>query len=164
MAGLISVQNVGGIIQHQPLNSDEMELKGIELEIEKQFGKSWKAIANLSFLDAIDKTNNEDVINSSEVIGNIVLEGKVSNNLLGVINYRHVGDRKRSNKDTRDNLKGYDTLDLTISYLNLGVNGLTLRAGVKNIFDADVYAPDVQYQDDLPRAGQIWWTQISKKF
>jgi len=164
MDNLIAVQNVGGLIQHQPVNSDVIELKGIELEFEKQLGESWKTMANLSFLDAQDMTNQEDVLNSSEIIANIVLEGKISNKLLTVFNYRHVDDRKRSNSDTRDDLKGYDTLDLTISYLNLGFKGLTIRAGVKNIFDAEIIAPDTRYQDDLPRAGRTWWTQISKEF
>jgi|GEM_PF-242664 len=164
MEGLIAVQNVGGVIQHQPLNGDEIELKGIELEIEKRLGKNWKTTANLSFLDAKDKTHHEDVVDSSEFIGNIVLEGKLSDNLLAVFNYRHIGDRKRTNSDTRDDLKGYDTLDLTISYLNLGVKGLTFRTGVKNIFDAEVSVPSSQYPDDLPRAGRTWWVQVSKKF
>lgn len=164
MKGLITVHNVGGPIQHQPLNGDKMELKGLELEIEKQFGERWKVMANLSFLDAEDKTNHEDVVDSTELIGNIVLEGRVADNLLAVINYRHVGERKRSSTDTRDDLNGYDTVDLTVSRFKLGLKGATLRAGLKNIFDAEVKAPSTVYQDDLLRPGRTWWLQLSYDF
>jgi outer membrane receptor for ferrienterochelin and colicins len=164
MEDLIVIWRGAGVEEHRPINSDEVDLKGGEIEIEKQFGKRWKTMANLSFLDAKDKTNHQDVVNSTELIGNIVIEGKIADNLLAVINYRHVGDRKRGSDDTRDDLDGYDTVDLTANCFNLGLKGLTFRIGVKNIFDADVKAPSNFYQDDLPRPGRTWWTQVSYDF
>jgi outer membrane receptor for ferrienterochelin and colicins len=161
MVGLITVQHNGGAGLDLPLNSNEKKLKGIELEIEKQIGKAWKSMANLSFLDAADITNHQDVKNSTELIGNLILEGKIANNLIAVINYRHVGERKRVSYDTRNDLGGYDTIDLTFNRFNLGQKGLTLRAGLKNILGEEVKAPSDEYINDLPRPGTIWWFQVS---
>ena len=164
MEGLIAIQATGAMDQHELVNSDEVEVKGVELEIEKKLGERWKVMANLSLLDAEDKTNHQDVLESTELIGNLILEGRVTDNLLAVINYRHIGDRKRRSTDTRDDLEGYDTVDLTLNCFNLGFKGLTFRAGVKNIFDEEVKAPADEYLDDLPRPGRTWWTQISYNF
>ncbi len=83
---------------------------------------------------------------------------------MAVINYRHVGERKRSNTDTRDDMKAYNTVGFTLSRFNLRLKGLTVRLGVKNLFDEEVKAPDTNYIDDLPRPGRTWWTQISYEF
>ncbi len=149
---------------HQPENSDEIKLKGAEVEIEKKLGERFKTTANLSYLDAEDKTNDQDVANSTDLIGNLTLEARITDNLLAAVSYRHLDERKRSKTDTRDDLDGYDTVDLAVSHFNLGAKGLTVRAGVKNIFDEDIKAPNENYQDDLPRPGRTWWTQVSREF
>lgn len=45
--------------------------------------------------------------------------------------FLHVGDRYTSDGQ----LEGYDTIDLTVSRMDLWKDGVTLRTGVKNIFN-----------------------------
>jgi outer membrane receptor for ferrienterochelin and colicin len=74
----------------------------------------------------------------------------------------HVGDRY--SPDGR--IEGYDTVDLTVSRLDLWKNGVTLRAGVKNILDDKIV-----YTTKLPAGlhqaefnGRTWWLQLSYDF
>ena len=88
---------------------------------------------------------------------------------------RYVGERQRGPQDPRSNMDDYFTVDATGTIFNLWITGLTLRAGLKNIFDADVRDPDIttfdftgnvvpSYTEDLPRPGRRWWTGLSYDF
>ncbi len=66
-------------------------------------------------------------------------------------------------------------VDITTSLFNLGLRGLTLRAGIKNLFDEDVRYPSYLTLDlngepipvhdgDLRRPGREWWMQLSYGF
>jgi iron complex outermembrane receptor protein len=67
--------------------------------------------------------------------------------------------------------------DLTVSVSNFVKSGLTVRAGVKNIFDEEIVypAPMVNfaasappllpaYEDDYPRPGREFWLQADIRF
>lgn len=89
--------------------------------------------------------------------------------------YRYVGDRNRDPLVARDDLNEYNTVAITGSVFNLELHGLTLRDGIKNLFDEDVrYSaplgsdllgnPILTYPEDYPRPGRRWWMQLSYKF
>jgi len=89
--------------------------------------------------------------------------------------YRYVGERSRQAGDSRDSLPGYSLFDVTLSKANLFADGLTLRAGVKNLFDEKVVypaflvrAPDggtrPAYADDYPQTGREFVLQLSWQF
>jgi outer membrane receptor for ferrienterochelin and colicins len=91
------------------------------------------------------------------------------------LQYRYVGERNRASQDPRDDLKGYQTVDITGSIFNLYFKGLTLRAGITNLFDEDVRTPSPlasdlagnpipSYPGDYPHSGREWWTKLSFSF
>jgi outer membrane receptor for ferrienterochelin and colicins len=82
------------------------------------------------------------------------------------LRFRHVGERNRPKSDPRPSLSGYDTVNFSAGVENLLRDGLTLRAGVKNLFDEDVRVPSSYpgYIDDYPMPGREWWIQVSYTF
>jgi iron complex outermembrane receptor protein len=82
------------------------------------------------------------------------------------LQYRYIGEQNRSPADPRDNLGASHAVDLTANLFNLWARGLTFRAGVKNLFDADVRyaAPANTYPDDYPMPGRRWWVQLSYEY
>ncbi len=88
-----------------------------------------------------------------------------------------MGEHERQPLDDRDALAGYDTVDFNAGVTDLGLRGLTLRAGVRNIFNDDVRYPVLldldQYDPTSPRPGypedytrpdRSWWMQLSYTF
>jgi iron complex outermembrane receptor protein len=159
-------EDVSNPHDRRPKNIGEILLQGVELELEKEVSQNWKVAANLSYVDAQDETNDAKIGNSAGLLVNLTVKGRVMDDLLVSARYLHVGERNRAFNDDRDKLEGYDTIDLTISRFNLLMEGLTLRAGVKNVFDAEVKASSMggTYIEDLPRPGSTWWAQVSKNF
>jgi len=82
------------------------------------------------------------------------------------LNHRYVDNRSRGRKDPRESLDSYDTLNLTVSKNNLFYKGMTLRCGVKNLFDADIRYPAnySEYKEDYPQTGREWWIRVSYDF
>ncbi len=145
-------------------NNGKGHLAGAELELERQLFSDWKVVGNLSYVDAYDDVNDDEIGGGASWLGNLVVKGEVINDLLLALRYRHVGERGREHLDDRGALEGYDTVDLTLSRYNLLVKGLTVRAGAKNIFNEGVKAPSYPdtYEKDLPRTGRSWWLLVSK--
>jgi outer membrane receptor for ferrienterochelin and colicin len=81
-----------------------------------------------------------------------------------------VGERSRETGDARATLGGYRVTDISARLFNVAsTRGLTLRAGVRNVFDQDVRYPAVSmqqgiYPDDYPRGTRQWWTLLSYSF
>jgi len=65
-------------------------------------------------------------------------------------------------------------VDLTVSSSNVVIGGVTLRAGVKNVFDEEIKYPSPMvnfagsllpaYEDDYPRPGREYWLQADVRF
>jgi iron complex outermembrane receptor protein len=86
--------------------------------------------------------------------------------------YRYIGDRARQSGDDREELEGYGLCDITLSKENFLVDGITVRAGVKNLFDEKVVYPSFlvkapegntrpAYGDDYPQTGREFVIQLS---
>ncbi len=146
-------------------NSGELHTGGAEAEVEYQLTDDYLVSGNLSYADAYDEANTNEVGGGANWHGNLMLRGKLTENTLLGLRYRFVGERNRTFDDTRDELEGYDTVDATLSRYNLLVKGLTLRAGLINAFDENIKAPAFKdtYEKDLPRAGRQWRLQLSKE-
>jgi outer membrane receptor protein involved in Fe transport len=108
-------------------------------------------------------------------MGNMGLIYKIMANLNFNAQYRYIGGRARQEGDSRDDLQGYSLFDITLSKANLFAEGITLRAGIKNLFDEKVVypsflvrAPDgntrAAYQDDYPQTGREFVVQLSWQF
>ncbi|MDM8550005.1 TonB-dependent receptor [Desulfobacterales bacterium HSG2] len=155
-------------------NSGKAKLQGIELEFEHGW-ESLKLRGNLSYTDSKNLDTGNDIAGSVKWLANLGVIWQPISNLALAAQFRYVGDRNREHQDNRDNLDGYKTLDLTGSVFNLGINGMTLRGGIRNLFDEDIRYPAMlttdflgnsfpTYSEDYPRPGRQWWIQLSYTF
>ena len=147
-------------------NSGGARLTGGELEWEQSLLPSLKLDGNISYADTDVKDTGDPVPKTANLLANIGLSYEVFNNLFINTQYRYVGRRNREPQDTRSKLDAFHTVDVTVSLFNLFKDGLTLRAGIKNILDGDVRyaAPMNTYSEDYPQSSQLWWTELSNEF
>ncbi len=141
--------------------------RGLELETNWRIIDTLTVNANLSYIDTEDELTGSDFKNSPSWLSNAGLIWQPKTDCTAALNYRHVDKRNRGAKDPRlESLDGYDTLNLTLSRKNLYYKGLTLRSGVKNLFDADIRYPANygEYKEDYPQTGREWWVQVSYEF
>ena len=158
-------------------NSGEGRLTGVELELERQIGNCLKLDANLSYVHTKDRDSSEQVgALAAEWLANAGVIYQPLSNLTFALQYRYVGERGREAQDPRNDLDDYHTVDLTGTLCNLWLKGLTLKAGVKNLFDEDVRYPalldpydisenpSLTYPEDLPRPGRRYWMGLTYEF
>jgi len=133
--------------------------RGVEFEYLRPLGSRFKLDGNLTWVHAEFDGTGERLPGAAELLGNVSLiyqpvkEYSVSGRLY------YVGERAREVLDARNSLDGYTTLDLTVSAFLLEERRLTVRGGVKNLFDAEVVyaAPVSTYPNDYPRPGRELW-------
>ncbi len=147
-------------------NSGRADLRGAGLEFEQRFLELFKLDANLSYADSRFDGTDGELPGAANWLSNLGLYYEPASEVLLNLQYRYVGERSRETTDTRSELDAYHTFDLTGNLFNLWSKGLTLRAGVKNLFNEDVRYPARvnSYPDDYPRPGRSWWTHLSYDF
>lgn len=147
-------------------NTSRAESRGVELEWEQQVGKALKWGANLSYAYARDtRTVNQaeqTPPGKSKWLANLSFISRLRRNVLFASHLYHVGDRATETGP----VDGYDSLDLSLSFLHAGAKGLTLRGTVKNVLN-----DRVRYLLNLPTGtsvnvydGRIWGVQAGYKF
>ncbi len=115
-------------------NSVDIDSKGAELEWEQKLGQMLRWQANLSYNDTWDgryAPGGDESPGIAAWLGNLALFVQPAAKLMLAGRLLHVGDRYTT--DSR--VPGYDTVDLSVSRTDLWKAGLTLRVGVKNVFD-----------------------------
>ncbi|MBI4665786.1 MAG: TonB-dependent receptor [Nitrospinae bacterium] len=148
---------------------------GAEAEFEAKPGQYMKVFGNVSLAHSIDKDTDRELADSTPVISKLGMTLMPAKSVTLSALWRYVGDRARPAGDTRGELPGYNTLDFTGSFFNVGMKGLSLRVGVKNTLDNSIkdpstiaYLPDGSfvplYRDDLSIAGRQFWAQASYNF
>ncbi len=156
MENLISFQPSA---EERFVNLGEIRLQGMEAQWEQDLGHDWKLKPNLSYTDTLDRETGGRVPGAAKWLANAALDGRLTDQLrLGLC-----GDRVRWPEDGRSDLGAFHTIDLTLSWLEAGTRGLSLRTGVNNLFDEDVraLAADGTYVQDLPQPGRTLWAQVS---
>lgn len=144
--------------------------RGVELEGEKWLSTDLKFSGNLTWLDTHDDNTNSEIAGAGHWLANAGLEYRVSQDLSFGLRLRQVGERSREVNDVRAPLGGYQVTDITARLFNVaGTKGLTLRAGIRNLFDQDVRYPAMSmqlgiYPDDYPRGSRQWWALMSYSF
>ncbi|MBF0610539.1 MAG: TonB-dependent receptor [Magnetococcales bacterium] len=148
------------------MNTQNIRLHGIELELEAKLSKQWKVDSNISYVDTKDVASKQDLAGATDWLFNMGLAYAPQDDLLFSLQFRHVDSRYREPGDTRLELGGINTLDVTANVMNLFLPGLTLRSGIKNILDASVVYPALMntYPNDYPRPGRSWWMNLSYDF
>lgn len=157
---------------------ESASIKGVELEFERQLTNTLKLNSNLSYVDteysnpntwlSISRVDGLEIRGSANWLGNLGLIYTPWKDISMAADYHYVGKRHRWYDDySRDKLDAYGTVDVTLNIRNFFRDNLTFRAGVKNLFNADVVYPSFHedlYKDDLPRAGRNGWVQLSYIF
>ncbi len=143
-------------------NVVDIDSKGVELEWEQKLGQMLRWQANLSHNDTWDGRSTADGHESPGIaawLGNLALYVQPTAKLLLAGRLLHVGDRFT----TDGRVAGYDTVDLSVSRMDLWKAGLTLRVGVKNMFDDTIVyltqRPNGLFEDEF--RGRTWWLQLS---
>ena len=136
---------------------------GVELEWEQQIGTKLKAQANLSWVDQQDDRNPQDITRRSpagaRLLGNLAVLAQPTRHSTLTTWWNHV-DRPNDNVDAR----GYDLVNVGAAWRDVPLSGLQLRAGVKNVFDAQPKYVQVRPDgttDFIPFRGRTVWVQLS---
>ncbi|WP_455218342.1 TonB-dependent receptor plug domain-containing protein, partial [Kaarinaea lacus] len=151
-------------------NQGEVHSKGVELEYVRNFGQKFRIDANAAYVKPWNKSAGEELADVASTTANVGLLYRISHDYSLTGQYRYVGERRREDIDPRDNLESYQVVDITFSASNFLSKGLTVRGGVKNLFDADVVYPSPMvsfagslrpsYEDDYPRPGREFWLLV----
>ena len=158
------------------VNQGKINSTGFEFELQHQLTRKVKVDTTLTVLDAQDENTNEDVAGIADLTANFAMLFEPWPDYVFGVQFKAIGDRKREPADSRFKLDGYNTLDITANAFNLGVKGLSLRTGIKNLFDSDVVYPSPlvsfpagsplrpAYQDDYPQLGREVFVQMEIQF
>ena len=161
-------------ITHRYTNKGEVGALGAELEYARKFGRKLKLDSTLSYVEAKDMDTHEHVADVGHLIGNLGLMYRPLMDYVFSVQYRYVGKKERAVADTRADLSDYELVDVSAAVEDLFTPGLSWRAGVKNLFDADVRLPSPlvsfggalipSYPEDYPRPGREFWMQMEYGF
>lgn len=144
-------------------NAERIRTQGAELEGKLMATPVLTLDGNISYADTRDSETDKAVVGSTKWLANIGATLRIRSGAELNLQYRYVGDRAREASDTRDDLAANQNVDLTLNIDDAGYQGLTLRAGIKNLLDEAIYypAPAGTYINDYPRSGRTWWMQAS---
>ena len=139
-------------------------VEGAEAEFEKHYFDDTTIRGHLSYVNA---RNDIDTIDRyAALIGSAGISKKVSPSFGAALLYRYTGTRERQKEDSRDAMAEEHRFDLTLFYTPAVLNGLTIKAGIKNILDAQAAspAPADTYEEDYQGAGRNYWLKAEYRF
>lgn len=152
----------------------KFETAGFELEIERTlFSDILRAMADISYTKTENRDTGGEIGESSEWLGNAGLVFRPFRMLELSLQYRYVGERNTVYRYGEADAGAYNTVDFTAGLYNLGITGLTVRAGVKNLFETDIrytsdslddYLQTCGYGHSNDDPGRFWWTKICWEF
>jgi len=154
-------------------NIDAAYLRGIELEYERQVIPGLlEFYSNISYQDAKSKKTDHNLYESTNILFNTSLVYHPVSHICLALSCRHVGSRYREIYDLRNNLKAYNSMDITASHSKIfKLKGFLFQAGVKNLLDEDILYPSPlsnnnypTYSEDFPFYPRKWWIKLSYKF
>jgi outer membrane receptor for ferrienterochelin and colicins len=145
-------------------NVDRVNSEGVEFEFEYQMRTGLKWFGNLSYINAVNKVTNQPLEGSTDRLGNIALNWQPRSRYSTTIRYQLVGKRFRSEADTRSDLDGYGITHLSTNVKDFLSPGLSLRLGIINLFDRQIYQPAQAntYANDYPDSGREIWLQLKQ--
>jgi len=125
-------------VVNQYCNLDKIEFRGLEFGLEKQTRGGYSGFLNFGIQSVKDKKTKQKPPNSPEFLANFGLSGPLwKNRVRSSVLARYVGEREAYDGQVA---KSYFTCDLWM-HLNNMFPGLSVHAGVKNVFDADIIDP-----------------------
>ena len=158
-------------------NQGEAHTRGLELEYVRNFSRQLKVDTSVSYMHPWNESAGEMIADVAMITGNFGVMYRPASNYSVSAQYRYVGERHREGGDPRSSLEDYQVVDVTASASNFAKSGLTVRAGIKNIFDTEVVfaSPMVRFaasippvlpanENDYPRSGREFWLQADIRF
>jgi iron complex outermembrane receptor protein len=145
---------------------------GLEFEFTTKAASNLFFTGNYSFTKAIDVNTGKPPGDYPENKGYLRSDWEFVRNWKWHTQLTWIGERDREPNDTRDPLKGYVTVDLTLRSRAI-LKNLDLSASVRNVFDADVREPSrgpgptstsAAIPDDLPQAGRNFYVAAEYRF
>ncbi|MCP4901151.1 MAG: TonB-dependent receptor [bacterium] len=138
--------------------------RGVEMELARELNDWLKVDANLSYVSTEDFRPLPDYSESpaaADWLGNLSFLAKPMRDLAIGLRWHYVSDRVANIPEAA----GYNMVDLTFSWFSLFSSRITLRAGVKNLFDEDSYSlisrPNIIHP--LSFSERTIWLQLSFK-
>lgn len=137
-------------------------LKGIELESRKTLFIDTDLQGAIAYVDGEDE-DGKKLPDVADTTGNIQLSHTFASGFLSNAKVKYVSKRLRHKDDTREDLKGYTTLDIALSYTYYGYK---MTGTINNILDEEVKypAPANTYKNDYDREGRNFLLSVSKEF
>lgn len=137
-------------VTYQPINIDDAQIFGVELELIRKLGKNFKTFFNYTWQDAQNKTSGTLITYSPKNKYNLGLI--FDNSILSInLTQRFVGERFADLLNSRK-LPGYSVTDMNVSRK---INRLKISGRVENLFN-------VNYQEiaDYPQPGRRYTVGI----
>lgn len=166
---LISIQTTSAGLQYS--NDAAATQTGFEIEYKQDILENLEFDGNISYAKTDDDDSHDEVANGRNWLINLGLTYSPCEWSSINTQYRFVDERYRSYTDPRDNLKGYDVIDVTLSFYPQMVPGLTIRTGLKNVFDDGAYVSSTETSLFFPKQGadypvldRFWWGQVTYDF
>lgn len=147
----------------QYMNGGAAYIRGVELEAVAPVTRTIKLDGNLSIQNNATRDGLGPLWGAAQRLANLGALYQLTADRVINVQYRYVGAREREVADTRSPLAGYQTVDFTISANKVWLPALSVRAGLRNVFDSEVVypAPKATYPDDYARPGRQWWLALS---
>lgn len=163
------LQHLIGVDETNPIFGVYSELgsatvEGIETEFEKRYFDETTIRAHISYVNAY---NDKDMIDRYAAwTGSAGVSKRLWQNSGAALFYRYTGERERQKSDTRKPLEAEHRVDLTLFNDEAGMKNLSIRAGVKNLFDSPsaLPAPAGTYEEDYPKEGRNYWAKAEYRF
>ena len=143
----------------------------MEFEAEWEVSKTLRLSGNYAYQRSIDESTDEDAGNAPHhhVYARADWRFTPGWSLHSQVNW--LSKRMRVAGDPRDDLAGYETMDLTLK-TDLGTRAWSFTMSVRNLFDKDVREPTpfesvggrVLLPNDFPMPGRSVYAQASYKF
>jgi len=149
-------------------NTGEQTGTGFELEATWDALKEWRLSGNYSYQRSIDEATNQDAGNAPHHHAYLRSDWRFIPGWMLTAQLNAIGERRRVAGDTRPNLDGYETVDLTASTRGARKQW-DVAFSVRNLFDTDAREPSpfdmsaaqpfISIPDDIPLPGRWYLLQ-----
>jgi len=151
-------------------NSKSLTGKGIELEANWKVNKQWKLAANYAFQSTKDDLTNKQLeyVPKQQFYIDARYKFMPKWELSSQLNW--IGDRERATGDSREDIKDYTLVNLTLRHSKFsfgdtdflsGKGKWEFAASIKNLFDKKAYEPsDGAIPDDYPLHERRFYAEL----
>ncbi|MCU7835712.1 MAG: TonB-dependent receptor [gamma proteobacterium symbiont of Taylorina sp.] len=146
-------------------NNKSLTGKGVEIEANWIINNKWKLLANYAFQSTEDDKTNQQVeyVPKQQLYLDARYQFLPEWELSSQLNW--VGDRERAIGDTREDIKDYALVNLTLRRSRFsfgdGAKNWEFAASIKNLLDENAYEPsDGSIADDYPLNERRFYAEI----